>query len=265
VNEAQFGIARLYRPDLLALTHVYQGRSAKIPVAIPGVLDSHAGSDGNLFNLLAGIPVSLGSRVIVWLPALAQMVGSSAGIRVAPYNYRFLWRMQDSACGGSFHLPGKSSGTRVLPAAIDTLKVTGNSVAGTWGTPVPLGDSKNQVLLTENVVNPAATVPLNLSILTGIDTQPLDVHGVPMQFEEGMLNSIPGLGDFYLSYNAIQLDAMGDELSIFLNPVDMTGTWDFTDPTKDQPLYSMLNQYPGFGIYVLGGTGEAGQALVKAP
>lgn len=265
MNEAQFGIAQLYRPDLLALTSQYQGASAKVPVAVPGTRDPNKGTNGNLFNLMAGIPVSLGSRVIVWLPSIAQMVGNSAGIRVAPYNYRFLWRLQDADSGGSYHLAGRAGGNRFRPVAIDTLKVTGNSVAGTWGTPVSLGDSKNQVLLTENVINPAATVPLGLASLGGIDTSPLDVHGVAMQFEEGVYNRVPGLGEFFVSYNAVQLDAMGDEMAIFINPVDMSGIWDFTDPTKDQPFYELFNQYPEFGIYVLCGTGEAGQPIVKAP
>jgi hypothetical protein len=265
VNEAQFGIAHLYRPDLLALTHRYQGISAKVPIAVPGTLAKDAGDSGNASDLMAGIPVSLGSRVIVWLPSITQMVGSSAGIRVAPYNYRFLWRLCDANRGGSFHLAGKTGGNRTLPAAIDTLKVTGNPVAGTWGTPVVLGDQKNQVLLTENVINPAATIPLGLATLGGLDTAPLSVNGVLMHFEEGIHNTIPGLGEFYLSYNAVQLDAMGDELGIFINPVDMSGNWDFTDPTKDQSFYEMLNTYPDFGIYVLCGTGEAGQPTVKAP
>jgi hypothetical protein len=265
VSDAQFSIARLYRPDLLAMQKQYQGLSARVPLAVPGTLSPVAGTDGNLANLLDAIPVPLGSRVIVWLPSIAQLVGRQAGIRVASYSYRFLWRLRPSTPDGqAFHLPGREGGGPFRPGAIDSLKATDNAIAGAWCPPVNLQDLQNQVDLTENVVFPDATVPLDLSTFGGINYQPKDVQGTPMQFEEGVLNQVSGLGSLFVSYNVIQLDAMGDELSILMNPGDLTGDWDFTDSTKDQPLYDMLTQYRDFGIYVICGTGSAGCAPLMA-
>ena len=61
------------------------------PIAFPGTLDDFAGKEGYDPNLLAGIPVPMGSKVMLWLPRLSRPLYG----QVTPdYNYQLVWRVR---------------------------------------------------------------------------------------------------------------------------------------------------------------------------
>lgn len=88
----EFSQARVVKP-FNGFESKYQGLDIfSNPIALPGTLDQFAGKDGYDANLLAGIPVSMGQKVLVWLP---RFIPSSYGESVATnYRYRFVWRIR---------------------------------------------------------------------------------------------------------------------------------------------------------------------------
>lgn len=70
----------------------YEGMSVlNNPIAIPGKLDEMAGKSGYDPNLISGVPVPMGSRIVLWLPTyFPQVYGSSTPF----YKYTICWRLR---------------------------------------------------------------------------------------------------------------------------------------------------------------------------
>jgi len=266
----QFGLAKVVRPDLTALTLRYQGKDSDIPIAWPGVADTLASDPvvAGERNLLAGTAVPLGSKVLVWLPQLLRWTSDrEAAMEITPYAWRFVWRLrnpeyyikmqQKGQQTGGYHFPSarKTSGYVTIPAAVDT-----GFFVGSVGTPpfdvVSVQQASQQISKIENWVQPKATVLGNSFVIGGADKRPLDVLGNPLLIEQGTPLT-PYSDVASISWNIVELTALGDDLVILQTATSTGGTWDFTDPYADKILYQSLTDNPDFGVYVLSGEGTS--------
>ena len=246
---------------------VYQGKPALAPIAFPGTKDKRAEERAPGFdpNLLRGIPVPEGARVILWFPVC--FISASQLNPFILYNYRLIWRYQNLAGyrnpaaltkRAPYHFPRQS------PGAQDT------SLVGPPGVPrvtVPAAWHSVAFQQPEPAVGPAA---LNLrveSITPMLDLtaffQPLLPNGNPGVIEQGVADPGAVPGEVMPIFMPFWTDAEGDELIILAtrNGVGTSDTWDFQDPTKDlafSNIYGTGNgAHPSFrdlGIYMQTGT-----------
>ena len=82
--DAQFGIAKILRP-YAGFEADYQGNQVSNAIALTerGIaLDPLAGKPGYAPNLLRGLPVSLGARIVLWIPNVVagDKFGQCAGL-----------------------------------------------------------------------------------------------------------------------------------------------------------------------------------------
>lgn len=253
--DAQFTNARVLKP-FNDFEGTYQGVAGSTPIAMPGVLDPNAGTPGYSPNLVAGLSVPLGSRVLVWVPQFCF---------IPVYVYYFIWRMRslrdfrNPAKGkprGAYHIPlqrsgapDTSSGTaepRVqIPAAVKVLAF--EQAEPTQFCADGLVNIRREDLISQ--MSPGAA--------------PLIANGEVGVIQQGILD--PGNGTVGGVASApiffpFWMDAEGDELMVQV--FKQAGTaWDFTDPNEDQvfsDIYGTGNgaheSFPGSGILVFTGT-----------
>lgn len=122
--DAQFGIARILRPwnGALSLTGPYEGQPVSTQIMLTEVLTSpggapldpfaETGSAGYASNLIKGLDVPIGSRVILWLPAI-----QSGGIVDFRYSWSITWRLRNvydyRNARMPFHFPKQGEGVPI--------------------------------------------------------------------------------------------------------------------------------------------------------
>jgi hypothetical protein len=125
--DAQFSIARVLKP-FPGFVNVYEGELGSRPIAFPGVLDDNAlttpplpQTNGFDPNLIAGISVPLGSKVLLWIPTTNRTNN-------ATYRYQIIWRMRNlkdyQTSRKAYHLSRQSKGSNdqfVIPAAVSSI------------------------------------------------------------------------------------------------------------------------------------------------
>src|SRR5690606_25631683 len=124
--DAQFSTVRVFRP-LLNFESVYEGQSGDIPIAIPGQLDQDAGKTGFDANVLAGIPVTFGAKMVIWMPTIFNFTISD-GFVVRPYRYTIVWRLRNlrdfRTRRAPYHFPRQSFGENnefIIPSGVNTV------------------------------------------------------------------------------------------------------------------------------------------------
>jgi hypothetical protein len=216
----EYTFAKVLRPFPNFETR-YQGELVTTPIAFPGTLDPQAvtGAVGYSPNLLGGHPVPMGSRVRIWIPYVFD-----ATVTTQDYYYQINWRLRNQKDfidavaqrrpTSDFHLPfpeiGRPDADAVrafIPGAIDTLLYEQEEPGAGAG----IVHMRPQRYL--QIVN-SASVPLTPSGENGQWQQ-----GV---YEDPEDDPTPG-GP---SYGLLELDAMGDELSIWAFGVGERA-WDF--------------------------------------
>jgi hypothetical protein len=265
--DAQLTNARVLKP-FENFERVYQGQSALTPIAFPGLRDKRAEdhAQGIDPNLLAGIPVPEGARVLLWLPmCFASNDESAVDI---PYSYRLIWRFQNLSAyrdpaarskRAPYHFPRQSPGapdTTVIPfpgSPRVTIPASWHVIAHEEAEPLTGPTALN--IRVENIIPRLDSL--------GLFVQPLLASGQPAVVEQGVADpaSIPGaVMPIFIPF---WTDAEGDELIIVVTRTDATAqdTWDFTDPAKDlafSNIYGTGNgSHPSFrdlGIYLQTGT-----------
>jgi len=144
---AQFGAAKVVRPFINFENKYSNNIGTDIPIAIPGTLDSNAGKSGFDDNLLGGIPVSLGSKLTIFLPLLnydasldPEVFEDSSDIIPVPYQYTFVWRLRNivdytrsltrDPSIQPFHLGSESRGANnqfVIPACVNSVGIASSA------------------------------------------------------------------------------------------------------------------------------------------
>ncbi len=253
----------------------YQGQQALTPIAFPGERDPRSRSGGFDPDLMAGIPVPEGARVILWFPICFSPV--PPGNALAPfqfYSYRLIWRYQN--LGGfrdpavkhkraPYHFPRQSpgapdtSGGTALPRL--TIPASWHVIAYEQPEPVPGGGAGNLVVRVEQIT------PRMDSVAQFI--QPLLPDGRPGVIQQGVMD--PGaLGAdsgaaLMPTFMPFWTDAEGDELIILATrtsaTTDEADVWDFTNPDLDLAFSNIYGDGNGtherfrdLGIYMQTGT-----------
>jgi hypothetical protein len=269
MDEAQYGLAQIIRPDLPTMKAQYQGKSNLLALAAPGVRDASAGKPGYSNNLLAGVTVPFGAKLHLWLPAILRSSSNAGAASISSYAYRLIWRMRNVSDfqnqGIPYHFRGSPkvdsvAGTNLntIPAAVDCGKAVPPPEA-LLNPGVSLGALSEQEIMVTNVIMPDATVARDMRGLGGgLLTAPLFLDGAVSVVEQAINNQVNALEQALVTFNPIQVTAQGDELIILINSLNKS-TWDFKDPEADKPLYDMLDLNPEFGIYLVAGTGGVNQ------
>lgn len=253
VRTPELSTATILKP-MTGFEQKYQGAPVLFnPIAIPGNLDRLAGLPGYDPNLLAGVPVPVGSTALLYIPRVLPVYGSNS----PNYVYTFVWRMRaqaEAVADGNLQLSGNlgqrlqgvpevsgnSPGPRyVLPAAMDTITFTD-------AEPVSPGTFAGQNIrgLQEEFFGGEWQAPLAPSFPNGSGTNPaakLNNAGIVSQ---GLYpdTAISGIGSDYAragwrggpNYSAITKPIKGNELIILVTRESGTDTsWDFAGPDAE--------------------------------
>jgi hypothetical protein len=268
--DAQLNTVRVLKP-FDNFERVYQGKNALAPIAFPGTRDKRAeeGAPGFDPNLLRGIPVPQGARVLLWLPMCFSPV--PPGNVLDPfqlYSYRLVWRYQNltgyrnpSALTkrAPYHFARQSPGapdTSVLSAGVPRVTLPASWHVVAYSQTEPAGGLSGQLNLHVEDITP------RLDSLTQF-VQPFLPDGSAGVVEQGVADPASVSGALMPIFMPFWTDAEGDELIIFANRTGATAndTWDFTDATKDLAFSNIYGTGNGthavfrdIGIYMQTGT-----------
>lgn len=254
--DAQFSAAKIIKP-FRDFEQVYQGQRVDTPIAIPGNLDPLAGKPGFDSNLLAGVPVPLGSKLILWMPTIYIQLGASQ-LEDIQYQYRIVWRLrnlQDFALTrAAYHFPRQSPGVSsqyVVPSAGHSILWEQTPVVGPSGT--PRFQTKTEFH--------SQSVMESISFPSTVVKPPLVPSGAQGSFQQGI-----GTGGLLgsnqtVSYNAVQFDVVGDEFMVLVTRkprINSDETWDFGDTDSGFSAFfgtanGMRQPIKDLGIYVMTG------------
>lgn len=257
LSDAQMGMFRVVRP-LDNFEALYQGQAGSIPIAFPGTLDPLAGTEGYEPNLLAGIPVPLGGRLLIQIPMTIEMYTS-----MSIYTYQLIWRTRNQAdvtraiAAGrqpsAYHLPSEALGRKEIQAAATNLFfIPGASDVEIFEQAEP---GSGAALLN---VRPQRYSP---QIVPDSWVQPIVAVGAEGIWQQGAYQFTSNVNVSGPTWVPIWTDASGDELLIlcYKQTGDIGVPWDFagvdlafsnTYGTNDSGL--PLN--PNIGIIISSGT-----------
>ncbi len=242
--DAQFGAAKVLRP-FVGFEAVYQGLSGDTPIAIPGALAELAGKEGYNANLIAGAPVPFGAKLLFWFPTVL-------GVSGATYQYEFVWRLRNlqdfRQNRQAYHFPKQSLGVNseyVIPASKKVVVYEGYRETSL------LGGISNQ--MTSEAVKEA--VVFN----TIVAKTPKAPNGADATIQQGLGLAGSDADNGRASYNAVSMDAEGDELLIYVTKKDSVAPWDFTNIGGDLKFSNFFGNgtgkvYPDLGVYLFSGS-----------
>jgi hypothetical protein len=255
--DAQFGTVRTLRP-FDGFEAVYQGANARKPLmwTEQGRAIDEAGQEGlagYASNLIRGIEVPLGSRIILWIPSAVYILIAE----VLPYTWDFTWRIRNlhdyNLKRNPWHLPKQGAGTA-------------DTTPGTGGPRVLIPASTQSIVYTQaEPADPNARVvqAIHPESYTGADSSsgleqlPLIPNGTNGYYEQGVLDpnisATAGVPTYFLH----EMQAMGDELLIGMRRQQDQDPdeWDFSDPVSaDGPFAGLLDSSPDIGIFIMTGS-----------
>lgn len=255
--DAQFGIVKTLRP-FPGFEAVYNGQSVQKPILFSEQgkpLDPLAGSPGYAPNLVSGLSVPLGSRVVIQLPT---MVAVKTDLTVIPYDWFITWRLRNTFDFRQrripFHLGKQGAGVPDTTTPPNTARVVVPAIhqAVVYNQPEPTGATARSI---QNIriedVSPRAEENLSLPLLPG---------GTPGIYQQGLLDpaTSPGLAPFPL-FIVHEVEAVGDEMILGVYRSSDNGAhpnWEFTTPPKVDIEFSILfgngsgQVFPDIGVYV---------------
>jgi hypothetical protein len=229
----------------------YQGRQALTPIAFPGERDPRARAQSAGFDpdLLAGIPVPEGARVILWLPiCFSPVPPGNALFPFQFYSYRLIWRYQNL---GGFRDP-----------AVKHKRAPYHFPRQTPGAP----DTSSGPAL------PRSTLPASWHVIAYEQTEPatgagnlvIRVEQITPTMDPATLGADSGAASMPI-FMPFWTDAEGDELIILATRTNATtdpaDVWDFTSPDLDLAFSNIYGTGNGthpllrdLGIYMQTGT-----------
>jgi len=246
--DAQFGNAKILRPasTYKTIPVAQQGCTNFVMLAEDGqIFDESIGQEGYDTRLLRGLPVPMGARVQVWLPAL-----TASGIMVLEnYYWLFAWRMRNlydyRMNRIPFHFPRQAEGVT------DTTPVTG-------GPRVVLPCAMQATIY--NQAETAATAPeiqhlkselYQVPSIGGLGVAGTTVNGV---FGQGYYDpNVFGTQSKSPAFVWHEMQAIGDELLVGVARAGVAGaSWAFA--SVDQELASFFDGSLMAGVYVMVGS-----------
>jgi len=244
----------------------YQGASGQFPIMFTDqgeALDPQAGKPGYSPNLVKGLPVPMGARVMVWLP----MSGTPTVSGLAEiYNWLFIWRIRSTAdfrlARMAYHYPKQGPGVTttfpdvdfgprfIIPSSMHGVvyQDPGPRVISPNGVGVPLTEQAAARVITEcfqpqRIVGSfAGTKPMENPFVPGGD------FGI---IEQGISDSFSSiLADQGLPiFMPVDVTALGDELLIACTKPSLnnfvqnvSADWDFNSTAVDEPFSILFGQ-----------------------
>lgn len=254
LSDAQMGMFKVLRP-MPNFESVYQGQSGTIPIAFPGNLAPEAATPGFADQLLAGLAVPLGARLLVQIPMVIDLYTA-----MPDYNYQFIWRTRNQGSiaqailsgrpAAAYHLRSEGPGRKEISSSGDNLVfIPASSDVEVFEQTEP---SSGAALLN---VKQQRYVPQ----VTPSWVQPLTPTGAAGIWQQGAYQFTMSAEQSGPSYVPLWLDSSGDEMMILVYKNDTTQTWDFSG--LDQGFSNTygtndggLPNNPNLGILVSSGT-----------
>lgn len=262
--DAQLTVVKVLQPTP-NFEAVYQGQPGVRPIAFPGIRDSRAVSKKPGFdpNLMAGISVPEGARVLLWIP-MAFVPDPQELNPFRFYEYRIAWRFNNlgdfrnppaRTTRKPYHFPRQSPGAAdtsgPLPLPRSTLPASWHSIGYEEAEPATGAGALN--IRIEGIIPKLDT--LNEFV------QPLLSDGELGVIQQGVFDPGTSGGAQMPVFVPFWTDAEGDEIVILVNRVDPTAPWDFTDPALDLAFSNVYGTGNGLherfrdvGIYLQTGT-----------
>ena len=226
---AQMGNFSVVRP-FDGFEAVYDGQPASIPIAFPGTLDPLAGKPRYAANLLAGIPVPLGSRVALQIPIAVDLYTPSSG-----YQYQIAWRLRNSqsylenittgnAPVAGYHLNGDVPGRNEIQSAPSSSLyfIPGASDIEIFEQSEPVGNGAATLIVRQQVYVPVMESPW---------IPPLLPNAIPAIWQQGTYQYSSNDNNGGPTWFPLWLDACGDEMIILA--YKLAGeAWDFAGDDK---------------------------------
>jgi hypothetical protein len=244
----------------------YQGKSSTFPIMFTDrgeARDPQAGKFGYSPNLVRGLPVPMGARVLVWLP-----MSGEPGVSGLPevYNWTFIWRIRSVAdfrqARMAYHYPKQGPGVVTTPPDVSPgprfiLPSSMHSVVYHdpgprqnvfAGTGAPVTETAAARMMAETfqpqrmLESFSSTVPLEAPFLPG------SVRGIVEQgISDSFASSFADLG--MPIFVPVDVTALGDELLIACwkpsnNLVQNTVpiNWDFNSINVDSQFSILFGQ-----------------------
>ncbi len=287
--DPQLTLAAVLRP-FGKFEDAYNGVSGTIPIMFTEggkILDDQAGKPGYSHRLLAGLNVSMGSRIILWLP-IAPVIQP-----FGPYSWVAMWRMRNTYDYRTqrigYHYPKQADGTPatgvagdtgarvVLPCAMPTVAVTTPGpregiVSTVTQTGVIAADYALQRLYVEAAQPHGSLYGLVPGNWTPIEAPLINAAGTRGVAQQGVMNDL-GVPEDRGMPTSLLFDTVcqGDELLLAClkdqTPQDRpswTASWSFAADSSDDATFSFLFGQgkttpgsqalkPDIGVYVLMG------------
>lgn len=267
--DPQFGVLSTLRPQANFVAQ-YQGVAANTLIMFtqqqPGgdspPRDGLAGQTNYDEDLIRGLPVCIGQRVMLWLPKFGVV---TSGGTTDVYAFRLIWRLRNlsdqnlAPDRSAAHVPLDRVGERdttapannqnrvVIPAATETVVYDQSEPATLLTNVVQHARVEDLAMLgdepwtgaTENVLAPLIPAVSGAGTVTGV-------------IQQGILD--PGTyapKATKYSYGVYETRAKGDELLIGLYRSTNLGGWNFLEGATDSPISDTLNSSIDLGIYVM--------------
>ncbi len=251
--DAQFGIVRILRPYAGFETD-YQGQAATIPIMFTEksrAIDklAAAGTTGYAPNLVRGLEVPVGARLVIWLPTIRVTAAA-----IIPYIYSFWWRFRNVGDNRldqkPFHypkqLPGVADTTPAPPAPRVVIPAANQTIIYTQVEPATALTRVTQNLRSED---------LNVGTLE--QSLPLIPGGATGAIQQGLLDpsAFPTVADQPI-YQVHEISAVGDELLIGVTRnIAEDANWGFANGEPDDQFSDFLGTgltvpTPDIGVYV---------------
>jgi hypothetical protein len=251
--DAQFGIVRLLRPFTDFETD-YQGVAATIPIMMTEKsrpLDklAAAGETGYAPDLVRGLEVPMGARLVIWLPTIRITADA-----IIPYIWSFWWRFRNVGDNRKtqqpFHYPKQGPGVPDTGApageqARVVIPASNQTIIYTQTEPATALTRVTQNLRSEDLNVGSLPIPL-----------PLIPGGATGALQQGLLNPAGGAVADQPLYQVHEISAVGDELLLGVTRnVDEDANWGFADGEPDAQFSDFLGTgltptKPDIGVYV---------------
>lgn len=242
---------------------IYQGQPGTVPVAFPGTLDPLAGTPKYARNLLAGIDVPLGARLLIQIPIVIDLYTCES-----IYTYQLMWRsrnqqrfVQGMLSGGKippsagFHINGDVVGRREFGAdpSTDLYFIPGGSDVELFEQNAPVGNGAAIVVARQQ----------NYSLVMEESwAQPLLPGGAgPAIWQQGVYQYSSAQSNGGPTFFPLWVDSCGDELTILAYKNESSDPWDFNEGGTDHGFSNTfgsnangLPNNPNIGILISMGT-----------
>jgi hypothetical protein len=262
--DAQFGIARILRP-YAGFEADYAGQPVSRPIMCTQVISGTGGEPRDQLaleqahgydpRLVRGLPVPLGSRVLLMVPKIPANTTER-------YIWTIAWRLRNTHDFRVARMPYSfpKQGLGVPDGASDRFIIPAADQATIYNAPTPLGtlDRVVQTVRTEDVSFGS----------TNLFRPDLPNAVTAGTWQQGLLN--PALVSdanlpYVPSYQYHEVYAVGNEIIIgAYRTADVGAAWDFTQPPFPGPdaVFAQLlgnangsaDPYPSIGVYVIVGS-----------